>query len=410
MNYLFKLYYADKEAYLKTYESRFNFETTLKTRLYIKPYQSEESFQLYYVYNRETATYIDIVKKNDLRLEELSKSLPGVAKDAFLLDLISSELQSTNNLEGIKSEKSAIIETARNLLEAKKFSKERFESMVNSYVLLIEKEKLKRPVDSKDIRTIYDKITQGEIEDWDLPDGKYFRKEAVFVQKRNSLSGQAIHKGVQGEDNINQHIADLLRFLEEEDLELLLKVAISHYYFGYIHPFYDGNGRVSRFIASLILRENYNYLTAMSLARGSWIKKNSYYKAFDKTNSAINRGELNYFVDEFLKIIIEGQEDIINNLSDKVEKLKKAYDCIEKETKLLNTELKRVIMFLLFQNYYFDLNQGLERTKIIDLAKEKFSVNGIKNELVELQEAGLIKVIKKHPLIYIIEEKFLRDL
>ncbi len=217
--------------------------------------------------------------------------------------------------------------------------------MINSYILLIDNEILKRPEDSKDIRKIYDKITHGEITGSELPDGKFFRKDDVCVQKKNSVSGKTIHRGVSGEENIEEHIRDLLTFLKNEDIDLLLRVAIGHYYFGYIHPFYDGNGRVSRFISSMILREEYNYLTAMSLARGSWIKKGDYYKAFDITNSNINRGEMNFFVDEFFKILIEGQEDIIHNLLDKREKLSNAEEFIKKEVEILNTELKRSILY-----------------------------------------------------------------
>ncbi|MBL7574412.1 Fic family protein [Peptoniphilus asaccharolyticus] len=88
--------------------------------------------------------------------------------------------------------------------------------------------------------------------------------------------------------------------MNDNKISLLLRTAIGHYYFGYIHPFYDGNGRTGRFISSMYIKEDYGYLTAMSLARGSFLKKNDYYKAFDITNSVKNKGELNCFVDTFL--------------------------------------------------------------------------------------------------------------
>lgn len=35
---------------------------------------------------------------------------------------------------------------------------------------------------------------------------------------------------------------------------------------------------------------------------------------FDKTNSVINKGELNYFINNFLSFIKEGQENLIEDL------------------------------------------------------------------------------------------------
>lgn len=63
MIYLFKRYYSEKEEYLKTYKDRFDFEETFKMGLYIKPYQQNDVYQLYYVYNKDTDKYISLVKK-----------------------------------------------------------------------------------------------------------------------------------------------------------------------------------------------------------------------------------------------------------------------------------------------------------------------------------------------------------
>ena len=46
------------------------------------------------------------------------------------------------------------------------------------------------------------------------------------------------------------------------EYEILSKI----YFFEYIHPFYDGNGRTARFIASYFLAEHLNYLTALRLS------------------------------------------------------------------------------------------------------------------------------------------------
>lgn len=410
MDYLYTLYYKNKNEYEKIYKSRIDFSETLKTNLSIKPYRENLSFQLYYVFNRETSNLIDLVNQNNYTLEKLNDELPIIAKSANLLDIISSELKSSNDLEGVKSEKKEIIETTRNILNSKDPKKLRLTSMIKSYLLLLKEDSLKVPSDLKDIRKIYDEITKGEIEKKDQPDGKYFRLEPVYVQKKNSVNGQIIHQGVSGENKIEESMLNLINFLLNTDLDLLIRVAIAHYYFGYIHPFYDGNGRVNRFISSIFLRSKYSYLTSMSLARGCWINKTSYYKSFDITNSKINKGEVNYFVDEFLKTLIAGQEDIIFNLTTKIENLKLARKCIEAKSSTLNTELKKSILFLLCQNYYFDNNSGLTRDEIFEYTDDFKNKNKKIRELKELEKDGFIRAIKERPLIYTLDKNFIENL
>lgn len=405
MDYLFKIYYKDKSNYNEIYNSRLNFETTLKTNLVIKPYKTDEQYQLYYMYNNDTATYLDRIRNNDNILNNLKDSLPWIAKNAFLVDIISSELISSNDLEGVETNKEEIADTTRNILNRNKTHSKRLSSMINSYILLISDNSLKVPQDFKDVRKIYGEITKNEIDESDEIDGKYFRKDIVYVQKKGTVSNEIIHKGITGEENIESSVLSLLNMLDDKNTPMLLKVAIAHYYFGYIHPFYDGNGRVGRFISSLYIRQEYNYLTAMSLSRGCLLKNSDYYKAFRITNSNINKGEMNYFIDEFLSILLKGQEDIIDNLKDKLEKLNYSKERIEKDEKI-DTLLKKILMFMLSQSYYFDNNAGIDRNTLIEYAENENPVKRIKDELRELEVDGIIKVVKKRPLIYAVNDEY----
>ena len=357
------------------------------------------------MYNNETATYLDRIRNNDNILNNLEDSLPGIAKNAFLVDIISNELTSSNDLEGIETNKEEIAITTRNILNKNETHSKRLSSMINSYILLISDNSLKVPKDFKDVRKIYDEITKGEIEESDKIDGKYFRKDTVYVQKKGTVSNEIIHKGITGEENIESSVLSLLNMLDDKNTPMLLRVAIAHYYFGYIHPFYDGNGRVGRFISSLYIRQEYNYLTAMSLSRGCLLKNSDYYKAFRITNSNINKGEMNYFIDEFLSILLKGQEDIIDNLKDKLEKLNYSKERIEKDEKI-DTLLKKILMFMLSQSYYFDNNAGIDRNTLIEYAENENPVKRIKDELRELEVDGIIKVVKKRPLIYAVNDEY----
>src|SRR5699024_3853302 len=124
------------------------------------------------------------------------------------------------------------------------------------------------PTVPKDIRVTYDEITEGEIDINELPDGDVFRKETTHVLKKSG-SGKVIHRAVIPESEITWKLDRLLHVMNDESsIPPLIKIAIGHYYFGYIHPFYDGNGRTSRFISSLYLSEVIGNIGALSLSQG----------------------------------------------------------------------------------------------------------------------------------------------
>lgn len=55
-------------------------------------------------------------------------------------------------------------------------------------------------------------------------------------------------------DRIPAAITDLVKFIDRQDVSVLVQVAISHAQFETIHPFPDGNGRTGRALAQSILR------------------------------------------------------------------------------------------------------------------------------------------------------------
>lgn len=394
MRYLYKLFHQyDYTEFQEMFEHRISADSIVRINLKIKPIDQQNIFGLYYLPTNNMINLVAKIYSLSSDLNFIFNELPSVAKDQFIFECLVEELFNTNELEGVRSSKAEIAESVKNV-QLSKSNKKRFKSMVKSYMTLIY-ERLPLPQFSADIRKIYDEITSGEINQEELPDGEIFRKELNYVLAKSG-SGKVIHRGAYPEGEIIKEMDGLLRFMNEKDsIPDIIKVAIGHYYFGFIHPFYDGNGRTSRFVSSLYLSEVLGKIPALSLSRGCNKMKNRYLDAFEKTNSITNRGELNFFIDSFLNIIAETLSSMKSELKEKVVLLKSAIEKLEQDLMLKNKNHYE-LMYILAQNHFFQFNEGLT---IKNLAKEmdlsESTVRKIKDELLE---KSLIKQVGIRPV------------
>ena len=71
----------------------------------------------------------------------------------------------------------------------------------------------------------------------------------------NENTGQIVYTPPSGEDEIRDLLTNLERYINEDldDIDPLTKLAVIHYQFECIHPFYDANGRTGRIINVLYL-------------------------------------------------------------------------------------------------------------------------------------------------------------
>ncbi len=73
----------------------------------------------------------------------------------------------------------------------------------------------------------------------------------------NAQTGKVIFTPPEGEKILRDKLHDLEKFIHiNESLDPLVKLALIHYQFEAIHPFYDGNGRTGRIINILYLVQN----------------------------------------------------------------------------------------------------------------------------------------------------------
>lgn len=297
---LYSLYYKDNQRWEKIYQERFQNPFTRHIPLSIKQYHRRQSYPAFFCYTEETASSLEKIASEVMDCLGIIHQVPPAAILQFLHMSLVDEIKSTNDIEGVRSTRKEIL-MAFSVPESEQ-SFYRLGSIVNKYIKIIQKEYIPLTT-SQDIRQLFDDFLADEIKRDDpknLPDGKIFRKDRVDIV---SPAQKTIHQGVYPESAIIQMMDAALDVLNDKTIPYLIRVAIFHYFFGYIHPFYDGNGRMARFITSYLLAQRLH--PAIALQVSILIKKyrKRYYDLFSHTDADINRGDLTPFIMETLQFI-----------------------------------------------------------------------------------------------------------
>jgi len=106
--------------------------------------------------------------------------------------------------------------------------------------------------------------------------------------------------------------------LESEEHHPLLVIAVFVVRFLAIHPFQDGNGRLSRAVTTLLLlRSGYGYVPFSSLERVVEENKDHYYRTLRRAQATLDRSEegLGEWISYFLRCLVRQK----NSLAKKVE-------------------------------------------------------------------------------------------
>ena len=108
-----------------------------------------------------------------------------------------------------------------------------------------------------------------------------FRRVPGTVLK-NSQTGEVVYTPPQEYDEIVKAISNLVSYLNDDllsDADPLIKMAVIHYQFESIHPFYDGNGRTGRIINILyLIQKSLLHLPILYLSRYIIDHKTEYYQ------------------------------------------------------------------------------------------------------------------------------------
>lgn len=304
-----KLFYSDSKNYDKIYAENIGSKYAVHVDFKIG------EFDAFFVQTPEIIAKMLAIYKAANIVNLFCCDLPGVALEQFTTSCLIDEIVLTNNIEGVHSTRREI----DSLLEGGGKST-RFYGLVQKY-LMLRKGKTLEFKTCADIRAVYDELVLREVETDDpdnVPDGEIFRKGSVSV---SSQTQKELHRGLYPESSIITAMERALAFLNDESVELLYRAAAFHYFIGYIHPFYDGNGRLNRFISSYLLGRELCPLVGFRLSYTVKQNISDYYKAFSICNDPKSRGDITPFVEMFLGIVETAVTQLGEALQKRSEKL-----------------------------------------------------------------------------------------
>jgi len=183
---------------------------------------------------------------------------------------------------------------------------------------------------------------------------------------------------------LNEYLKNLDEYINNSDdgIDPLIKLAIIHYQFESIHPFYDGNGRTGRILNILYLILN-NLIDIPILYLSNYIikNKNDYYKLFDEIRNTDNYEN---WIIYFLKGINEVSKetiDIINKITDTMNGTKE-----EIQSKLPKIYSKELLETLYFEFYtktsYVEKSLNISRKTATTYLKELERIGILSSEKI----------------------------
>jgi Fic family protein len=198
----------------------------------------------------------------------------------------------------------------------------------------------------------------------------------------NQSTGKVIYTPPLGEPLLRDLLGNWANFLHQDDgIDPLIKMAVSHYQFEAIHPFTDGNGRTGRVLNVLYLIEQ-ELLTLPTLYLSHYIVRNKadYYRLLNKVTS-------DQAWEAWVLYLLEGVTQTANMTTAKIAAVRELIDVtrehiITKLPKMYSYELLTVI----FEQPYCRIKNLVEN----DIAKRQTASEYLK----QLADIGVLQEVQ----------------
>ena len=174
--------------------------------------------------------------------------------------MISQEIKTNNVIEGIKDDLSIIDKViTQRKDDLSETERQRIINLYHGYQYIL----THKTINKETLKELYEQLSENILNPRDkIRMGKYYRTAPVYIIKGNRIDIEPF-MGID-ENKIEYYMNQLFNFindkeLEQSEIDKFIKSQIMHFYFVYIHPYFDVNGRTSRTVAMWYLLNNQNY-------------------------------------------------------------------------------------------------------------------------------------------------------
>ena len=177
--------------------------------------------------------------------------------------MFNQEIKANNTVEGYNDSVSFIKKVIENASEEQNIEKRnRIINLYNGYQYILKGQ----DITEENVLKLYKILSKDLLEEYDLSHmGEKYREAPVYILKSGRLD-DSMDEGIPYE-KIEEYMDSYFEFIDtfkvdDSQTEEFIKSQIMHFYFVYIHPFFDINGRSSRTIAMwyLLNKEVYPYI------------------------------------------------------------------------------------------------------------------------------------------------------
>lgn len=219
---------------------------------------------------------------------------------------------------------------------------------------------------------------------------------------KNTTTGEVLHMPPQSETEIMDYMGNLESYINSEfdEYDPLIKMAIIHYQFESIHPFYDGNGRTGRIlnVLYLVMKEKID-IPILYLSRYIIRNKESYYELL----KSVQEDEKN--IVNFVVYLLKGIEEtsiftinFIEEINSSIERTRELM--VEKLPKIYSKELLDLIYFEFYtKNEFIQKGLGVTRTTatkyLKELEKQGFLISEKVGKEVIYKNVALFELMEK---------------
>lgn len=217
---------------------------------------------------------------------------------------------------------------------------------------------------------------------------------------KNDKTGEVVYTPPQDKEEILELLNNFLEHfnLNMEDTPPLINLAILHYQFESIHPFYDGNGRTGRILNILYLIIN-KLLDIPILYLSSYINENKtdYYRLLNKVNKEDDWEEYILYI---LKAIEQTAKQTISKIQAINQLLSETIAIVQQqETKIYRKEL----IELLFEQPYSKIEYVVEKLGVERKAASRYLNTLEKIGILTSEKVGRENIFVNTKLIEILK-------